>query len=364
MSAAPPAPTAGRGAPNAASPFRVAVAQASPVFLDREATIDKACRLIAEAGAGGARLVLFPEGFVPTYPLWVWHVPAGDSATLRELYAELLAQSVTVPGPACERLAAAARAAGVAVAIGVNERNAEASGGSLYNTLLLFDREGRLRARHRKLVPTAGERLVHAAGDGSTLAVHELDGVRISGLVCWENYMPLARYALYAWGSELHLAPTWDRGEPWLSTLRHIAKEGRVYVLGSCAAVRRDDVPDHFAFKHRYLAAGGEWLNPGDSAIVDPDGKLLAGPVSERETLLYAEVDPRRVRGPRYQLDVAGHYARPDVFELRVRRRARPLVEVVAGEASAPLVEVSGEEDASHVELGGERVEPPPRASA
>jgi nitrilase len=310
-------------------PFRVAVAQAAPVFLDREATLDKACRWIAEAGAGGARLVLFPEAFVPTYPLWVWHVPAGDSATLRALYAELLAQSVAVPGPACERLGAAARAAGVAVGIGVNERNVEASGGSLYNTLLLFDREGRLRARHRKLVPTAGERLVHAPGDGSTLAVHELDGVRVSGLVCWENYMPLARYALYAWGSELHLAPTWDRGEPWLSTLRHIAKEGRVYVLSSCAAVRRSDVPDRYGFKERWLAGDGEWINPGDSAIVDPDGKLLAGPAREQETLLFAEVDPARARGPRYQLDVAGHYARPDVFELRVRRRPRRAVEVI-----------------------------------
>jgi nitrilase len=314
------------GMSDAAGCFRVAAVQATPVFLDRAATVEKACRLVAEAGGAGARLALFPEAFVPTYPLWVWQVPAGDSATLRELYAELLAQAVTVPGPDTERLAAAARAAGVAVAIGVNERNVEASGGSLYNTLLLFDQQGRLRGRHRKLVPTAGERLVHAPGDGSTLAVHDLGWARVSGLVCWENYMPLARYALYAWGTELHLAPTWDRGEPWLSTLRHIAKEGRVYVLGSCSVVRRADVPDRFPFKERYLAAAGEWLNPGDSAIVSPDGKLLAGPVREQETILYAEVDPRQVRGPRYQLDVAGHYARPDVFELRVRRSPRPLV--------------------------------------
>ena len=319
------------------APFRIAAVQTAPVFLRREATVEKACDLIAAAGREGARLVVLPEAFVPTYPLWVWHVPAGETKTLRALYADLLEESVTVPGPATERLGEAARAAGAAVAIGVNERNVEASGTSLYNTLLLFDDRGQLRARHRKLVPTGGERLVHAPGDGSTLGVHDLGFARVSGLVCWENYMPLARYALYAWGAEVHVAPTWDRGEPWLSTLRHIAKEGRVYVVSSCCAVRREDVPDVHGLA-RWLPQS-EWLNPGDSAIVDPDGKLLAGPAHEQDTILYAEVDPRAVRGTRGQLDVAGHYARPDVFELRVRRRPRPLVEVVADDETPPLVD-------------------------
>ena len=320
-------------------PFRIAAVQTTPVFLRREATVEKACERILAAAREGARLVVLPEAFVPTYPFWVWHLPAGDTRTLRALYAELLDQAVTIPGPAVDRLSEAAREAGAAVAIGVNERNVEASGTSLYNTLLLFDDQGRLRARHRKLVPTAGERLVHAPGDGSTLAVHDLGFARVSGLVCWENYMPLARYALYAWGAEVHVAPTWDRGEPWLSTLRHIAKEGRVYVVSSCCAVRRADVPDEQPWKERLPP--GEWLNPGDSAIVDPDGKLVAGPAHEVDTILYADVDPRAIAGPRWQLDVAGHYARPDVFELRVRRRARPLVEVTVedDEAAAPLVD-------------------------
>ena len=335
-------------------PFLVAAVQAAPVFLDRAATLEKACGLIAQAAAAGARLVVFPEAFLPSYPFWVWHVPAGESATLRELYAELVAQSVTVPGPETARLAAAAREAGAAVAIGINERNAEASGSSLYNTLLLFDEEGTLRGRHRKLVPTAGERLVHAPGDGSTLAVHDLGWARVSGLVCWENYMPLARYALSAWGTELHLAPTWDRGEPWLSTLRHIAKEGRVYVVGCCTALRRADVPDRWSFKERWLGGAAEWINPGDSAIVDPDGKLLAGPAHEEETILLAEVDPRRVHGPRFQLDVAGHYARPDVFELRVRRAARPLVRLV--DVAPEATPAEGGEGAG--EEPGELVEP------
>lgn len=140
--------------------------------------------------------------------------------------------------------------------------------------------------------------------------------------------MPLARYALYAWGVQIWAAPTWDYGEPWLSTLRHIAKEGRVYVIGCCSAVRRDDVPDRFAFKAGYLDPAREWINPGDSAIVSPDGKLLAGPASEEETILYAEIDPRQLSGPRYQLDVAGHYARPDVFTLTVNRAPRRPVEI------------------------------------
>jgi len=319
------------------APFLVAAVQAAPVFLDREATVEKACSLIAEAGARGAKLAVFPEGFIPAYPFWIWFIPAGETHALRELYAELLDNAVTIPSAATDRLCAAARDAGVHVAIGVNERNAEASGTTLYNSLLYIGADGRILGKHRKLVPTAGERLVHAQGDGSTLEVYDLDIGRLGGLVCWENYMPLARYALYAWGVQLYAAPTWDRGEPWLSTLRHIAKEGRAYVLGCCSAMRRTDVPDRYAFKAKYLP-DAEWLNPGDSAIVDPDGKFLVEPVREREEILYAEVDPRRLSGPRWQLDVAGHYARPDVFQLTVRREARPVMRVIEEETESENV--------------------------
>ena len=316
------------------APFLVAAVQAAPVFLDREATVDKVCALIAEAGARGARLIAFPEGFIPAYPFWVWFIPAGNTHALRELYSELLDQAVAVPSDATDRLCAAAREAGVNVAVGINERNAEASGSTLYNSLLYIGADGRILGCHRKLVPTAGERLVHAQGDGSTLAAYDLDlgdniG-RVGGLICWENYMPLARYAMYAWGVQIYVAPTWDRGEPWISTLRHIAKEGRVYVLGCCSAMRRSDVPDRYTFKEKFLS-DSEWINPGDSTIIDPDGKFLVEPVKNREEILYAEVDPRQLRGPRWQLDVAGHYGRPDVFELTVRREARPMIHVEDG---------------------------------
>jgi nitrilase len=305
---------------SSSEPFLIAVAQVSPVFIDRDATIAKACRIIAEAGARGAKLVVFPEAFVPCYPFWVWHIAAGDTPALRALYAELLDNAVAVPGAATELLCAAARDAAVAVAIGINEVNAEGSGTTLFNSLLYIGADGTIAGTHRKLIPTGGERLVHAQGDGSTLQLSTLPFAKVGGLICWENYMPLARFAMYAAGVEIYVAPTWDRGEPWISTLRHIAKEGRCYVIGCCSAVRRDDVPERLRF------GDAEWINPGDSAVVDPDGKFVVEPLHARQEVVYAEILPAQLRGPRWQLDVAGHYARPDVFELTVNREPHPLI--------------------------------------
>ncbi|MGH2478321.1 MAG: carbon-nitrogen hydrolase family protein [Ktedonobacteraceae bacterium] len=310
----------------AATLFKVAVVQATPVFLDRAATIEKACELIASAGRAGARLVVFPEAFIPTYPTWIWDIPPGEMQLLSELYAELLANAVTIPSAATDRLCQAAKHAGAYVVMGMNERNSEASGSSLYNTLLYIDDRGQIMGKHRKLVPTAGERLVWAQGDGSTLQVYDTSLGKLGGLICWENYMPLARYTMYAWGTQIYLAPTWDRGSLWLSTLRHIAKEGGVYVLGCSIVMRRDDIPDHFTFKERFSTSTDEWINVGDSAIVHPRGSFLAGPVRHKEEILYAEIDPRLSSGPKWMLDVAGHYARPDVFELIVHTDERPMI--------------------------------------
>ena len=236
------------------STFRIAVVQSAPVFMDRGATVAKACELIAEAGQSGARLVVFPEAFIPTYPDWVWRIPPGEHRMLADLYGELLDQSMVIPSLDTEQLCEAARQAGVYVVVGLNERNAEASNASLYNTLLYIDAEGNLLGKHQKLVPTAPERMVWAQGNGSTLGVYDTPFGRLSGLICWENYMPLARYALYAWGVQIYLAPTWDRGEPWLSTLRHIAKEGRVDVGGCSIALRKEDIPGRVGVKAKYYA--------------------------------------------------------------------------------------------------------------
>jgi nitrilase len=310
------------------TPFTVAAVQTAPVFLDREATLEKACKLIAEAAGNGARLVVFPECFIPTYPMWVWFLQPMKTAELRELYTELLDNAVTVPSDATERLCAAARESNVAVSIGMNEVNAESSGATLFNANLLIAPDGTIVGKRRKLMPTGGERLVHGFGDGSTLEVSELEIGRVSCLTCWENYMPLARHAMWAWGAQIHVAPTWDRGEPWISTLRHTAKEGRVYVIGCCSAIHVNDIPDRYSFKES-LPDGMEWINPGDSAIVDPDGKFVAGPANEEDTILYGEIDPANFRGPRFQLDVAGHYGRPDIFELTVNRTPRAAVDTI-----------------------------------
>jgi len=200
-----------------------AAVQATPVFLDREATIDKVVDLTAKAAAEGAGLVVFPEAFVPTYPDWVWRTAAWSD---RPLYEALAAQAVTVPSAATNRMGEAARAARAWLAVGVNEK--DRNGATLYNTLLYFAPDGTLAALHRKLVATGGERTIWGQGDGSTLAVLDTAFGRLGGLICWENYMPLARAALYARGLDVYLAPTWDTSDCWLATLRHIAKEGRV----------------------------------------------------------------------------------------------------------------------------------------
>jgi nitrilase len=323
------------------STFKIAVVQAAPVFLDREATVSKARKLIAEAGRIGARLVVFPEAFIPTYPDWVWRIPPVQHRLLADICAELLEQSVEIPSPVTERLCEAARQAGIYVVMGLNERNAQASNASLYNTPLYIGPEGELLGKHRKLVPTAPERMVWAQGDGSTFEVYDTSLDKLGGLLCWENYMPLARYSLYAWGVQVYLAPTWDNGEPRLSTLRHIAKEGRVYVVGCSIAMRKQDIPDRFEFKANYYSEVGEWINKGDSAIVSPDGKFVAGPLNAEEGILYAELDPRQMRGSKWNLDVAGHYARPDVFRLTVSKEDRPMIAV----AQTPEQELQGEPD-------------------
>jgi len=309
--------------------FVIAAVQAAPVFLDREATLDKACGLIEEAGRNRASLVVFPESFIPAYPDWVWAIPAGETTILNDLYAQLLANAVEIPGAATQRLSRAAKKAKVYVVMGLTERNTEASGGSLYNSLLYIDPQGQILGKHRKLVPTGGERLVWAQGDGSTLQVYDTPLGKLGGLICWENYMPLARYALYAWGVQIYIAATWDRGEPWLSTLRHIAKESRAYVIGCCMPLRLSDIPDRYAFKARYDASN-DWINVGDSAIVSPLGDFIAGPVRLKEELLYAELDPRQMAGQKWMLDVAGHYARPDVFKLTVNKAGHPMLIVEA----------------------------------
>ncbi len=319
------------------APFVVAAVQAAPVFMDLDASLEKACDLIADAGHEGAKLVVFPEAFLPAYPDWVWVVPGGSSGLLDELYAELVASAVSIPSEATERLSRAARQANIHVVMGLNERNQEASDASLYNTLLTIDASGRILGKHRKLVPTAGERTVWAQGDGSTLEAYDTSLAKLGGLICWENYMPLARQALYAWGTQILAAPTWDRGDLWVATLRHIGKEGGLYVIGCCQALHLRDIPGRLEFTEFY-PEGVEWINTGGSCIVDPRGNVVAGPVHEKEEIVYAEIDPRLTRAAKRMLDVAGHYARPDVFRFEVNRSPNPMLRTTGLEGEAGQV--------------------------
>jgi nitrilase len=312
----------------------VAAAQASPVFLDLHATIDKIDAIATEARKRDARLLVFPEAFVPAYPDWVWLVPARDKALLEALYTELLLQAVTIPGPETERLCEIAQRTRLHLAIGINELNSDASGTTLFNSLIYINDVGRVLGVHRTLVPTGAERLVWGQGDGSSLVAHDTRVGRLGGLIGWENYMPLARYAMYAAGTQVYVAASWDHGEPWVSTLRHIGKEGRMFVIGCTMALRRSDLPARFGFADRY-PADREWINPGGSVIVDPEGQILAGPITECEDLLCAEIDLDRSLGTRWLLDVAGHYARPDIFHLSIDRTAHPIA-VDAPPASLP----------------------------
>src|SRR5712691_10878518 len=286
---------------NPAPPTLVAAVQAAPVFLDREATIEKVGTLTKEAAAAGARLVAFPEGFVPTYPDWVWRTnPWADG----EWYARWIDQCVDVPGPACDALGDIARENGVHLAVPVNER----AGGTVYNTILYFAPDGVLLGKHRKLVATGGERLAWGMGDGSTLPVFDTPFGRLGGLTCWENYMPLARYAMYAKGVDVYLAPTWDNSDMWVATLRHIAKEGRLYVIGVAPLLRGSDVPDDVPGRNDVWGGEDDWMSRGFSTIVAPGGDILAGPLVEKEGILYAELDPATARSSRHQFDPVGHY--------------------------------------------------------
>lgn len=300
---------------------RVAAVQAAPVVLDRAATVDKACSLIDKAAGDGAELVVLPESFVPAMPEWVWRTKPWDpNATA--LFSRLMDQAVVVGGSDTDRLGEAARAAGAHVSIGVTERDEH--GSTLYNTQLLFGPDGALLHRHRKMIPTGGERLVWGQGDGSSLHAVDTALGRIGTLICWENLMPLARTALYADGIDIHLAPTWDSADAWVATLRHIAREGRVFVIGVNQCVRASDIGPEVPCRDELYGGHDDVLSPGNTTIVGPDGNIIAGPIIGEEGMLLADLDLAEARAARQQNDPVGHYARSDVLGLTIDRRVRP----------------------------------------
>ncbi|MBN1147522.1 MAG: carbon-nitrogen hydrolase family protein [Anaerolineales bacterium] len=304
---------------------KVAVVQAAPALFEREASIEKACRLIAEAAAQGAQLILFPEAFVPAYPrgLTFGMVVGNRNPTGRLTWERYWANSVDVPSPATQALGEAARQARAYLAIGVIERDSQFSRGTLYCTLLYFGPDGKLLGKHRKLKPTAAERLIWGEGDGSTLTTLKTELGLIGGLICWENYMPLARMAMYAKGVEIYLAPTADARDTWQATLRHIACEGRCFVLGCNQFVTKAMYPADLPGLEE-LESQPEIMCRGGSAVISPLGDVLAGPLYDQEGILFADLDLAQVARSKFDFDAVGHYARADIFQLIIDERPRP----------------------------------------
>ena len=298
---------------------KVAAVHAAAPFLDRDAGVEKTCRLIGEAAREEARLVVFPETFIPGYPVWIWtHTPATGSP----FFLRLFANSVTVPSEATDRIGAAARAAGAFVVVGISERD----GGTLYNTLLYFDDTGRIVGKHRKLVPTCVERTVWGQGDGSGLKLVDTPFGKLGGLICWEHSMDLARYALASQGEQIHVA-AWPAGSAVThdpssgvfdnlteAAARHHAAANQCFVINVQSCLDADTVRDlGFEGKPEMVREGGGW-----SAIIAPTGQILAGPNRDKEAILYAELDLAMIAQFKYVSDSIGHYARPDVLQLVV----------------------------------------------
>jgi nitrilase len=297
---------------------KVACVQAEPVILDLAATLDTLERLAGEAAGAGAELVVFPETFIPVYPSsrWAKAFAGWQNDAAKQTFARLAQASIAVGSAAERRLGSIAHELGIWLVTGVNEVEPDRPG-TIYNSLLYHSPAGELALHHRKLVPTNHERLIWGQGDGRGLHAVETGFGRIGGLICWENYMPLARVALYQSGVEIYIASTADDGDAWQATLVHIARESRAYVIAPCHFQRASSYPADFPLAAEL--AGDDLLGRGGSAILAPDGSYLAGPLYDEEAILYAELDPSALLAERQRFDPVGHYSRPDVFELSVR---------------------------------------------
>jgi len=290
----------------------VAVIQAATCLFDTEATLAKLERLAGEAAGQGARLALFPEAFVGGYPKGMDFGARVGSRTEegRDWFARYHASAIAVPGVETARIGAVARDHAMHLVVGVIERD----GGTLYCTVLFVGPDGALLGKHRKLMPTAMERIIWGQGDGSTLPVFDTPLGRVGAVICWENYMPLLRTAMYGQGIELYCAPTVDDRDTWALSMRHIAFEGRCFVLSAVQYMTRADAPGDCPI----AANTGDVLIRGGSIIAGPLGEILAGPVYDREAVLVADIDVALLARAKYDFDVVGHYARPDIFELTV----------------------------------------------
>ena len=300
---------------------KVAVIQKPPVVLDREKTLSSILQSVDEAVREGATLLVFPEAHLPGYPTWIWRLrPGGDMALSGELHAKLRQNAVNLSGSDLAPLLEAAAKHQVTIVLGLHEIDQQYSGTTLFNTVVVIGPAGTILNRHRKMMPTNPERMVWGMGDATGLRVVDTPAGRLGCLICWESYMPLARYALYAQNIEIFVNPTWDYGETCLATMRHIAKEGGCWVIATATALQGSDIPADFPERDK-LFAPDEWINDGAAVVIKPTGAVAAGPLNRKKEILYADIDVEDARRARRSLDVGGHYARPDIFSLSVNRK-------------------------------------------
>jgi predicted amidohydrolase len=340
------------GAVTAATPRTVVVAavQQAPALLDLPATLARVSEAVAQAASAGAQLVALPETHLPGYPSWIFGAAGWDDPAAKRAHARLLENAVTVPGAACDELCRLARRHKVVLVAGANELDRSSSGGTLFNSQLFISAEGELLGVHRKLMPTHAERIVWGQGDGSTLHVLDTPLGRLGGLVCWEHWMPLTRFAMHAQGEELHVA-AWPEGTAVTELAsRSYAFEGRCFVVAASPFMRRSDLPGWFELSPAISAAfpqsaDDDVLLDGGSGVIGPDGEWVAGPVRGEETVVLAEVDLRRRAEELLVFDAAGHYSRPDVFQLRIDPRRRTQLTWAPGEEPATTAEVHQSHD-------------------
>ncbi|NIP31225.1 MAG: carbon-nitrogen hydrolase family protein [Candidatus Dadabacteria bacterium] len=308
---------------------KIALIQKSSVLLDKEKTVEKAVSFVNEAADNGADLVVFTETFIPGYPAWIWRTrPGSDFRLCEDLYFLLMDNAVDLESDDLKPLYDAAKKNNITIVCGIEEKDSKLSKSTLYNTVIVINSDGSIINKHRKLMPTNPERMIWGTGDASGLKVLDTNAGRIGTLICWENYMPLARYTLYAQGVEIYIAPTYDCGDGWIGTLQHIAREGRCWVLGCGNILKGSNIPENFPEKEKLYPDEEEWINEGDSVVIEPGGKIVAGPLRKEEGILYYEVDPKLSEKSKRSLDVAGHYSRPDIFTLHVNTKQQSPIDL------------------------------------
>ena len=305
---------------------KVAVIQKPPVLLNKQDTIKRVLDSIDEAVGQGAELLVFPEAYIPGYPTWGWRLrPGGDMALASEIHAELRQNAVDIARGDLQALQDAAKMYSICVVIGVSELDSKFSGTTLFNTVVVIGSNGEILNRHRKLMPTNPERMTWGPGDASGLRVVDTPAGRLGALICWEAYMPLARFALYAQDIDIFVAPTWDTSDTWMASMRHIAMEGGCWVISTGTAIQGSGVPDDFPGREK-LFDDNEWINVGNALVVKPMGEVIAGPLNKEKGILYAQIDTETARRARRSFDACGHYARADILSLHVdRRRLEPV---------------------------------------